>query len=75
MKNWRCRKTINMDEYLFDRINGLIPSGLQSKVLGLILEDFFRNLPTENVYEHIAGYIATCLQKGAEDGSATPLGT
>ena len=70
MKNWRCRKTINMDEYLFDRINGLIPSGLQSKVLGLILEDFFRNLPSENVYEHIAKYIADCLQKGAEDGSA-----
>jgi len=44
MKNWRCRKTINMDEGLYACINELIPNGLQSNILGCILEDYFRSI-------------------------------
>jgi len=73
MKNWRCRKTINMDEVLYDRINGLLPSGLQSKILGLVIENFFDSLPKENTYTHLSNFIAECLQKEADNGTVTTL--
>ena len=71
MKNWRCRKMINMDEDLYAKINNLIIPGLQSKILGLIIEDYLDNLPkdAEAANLQIAELIVRCCaEKAREDG-------
>ena len=71
MKDWRCRKTINMDKALYDRINETIFNGLQSKFLGAVIEEYFNALPTntEEAYGKIAELLVRCCaQREKEDG-------
>lgn len=72
MKDWRCRKTINMDEVLYFKIRDTIPPGLQSKFLGAIVEEYYNNLPDNitDAYAKIAELLVRCcMPKEEKDGN------
>lgn len=54
MRDWRCHKTINMDEQLYHHINANVPNGLQSKALGAIIEAWFQQFTAEELPEAIS---------------------
>ena len=57
MKNWRCTKAINMDEDLYVFIAKHIPHGLQSKVLGAIIEDWVKKHTEAGDFNHAVAEI------------------